>query len=500
MKICFILQRRFAYVGHKMALIFKEKYGINEFCGYVYTRASFEFLKKQTDINYTSLLLDEEIHKSYKNEPLDLDYIAWLEREYGLPNLWPYIAVDRVVMYNMLAREYPYDTPPYTHEEMMRILQVKAKAIINFLETARPDVIFFTVVGGIGAMLLYHIAKKKNIKVFIIALTRINRLHSLSISYKKLSYAENLFNDLMLDNKESKKIKEAEQYLNEFRHKDTSPLYASLQNQNRLYRLRPLKWLSPKNLWGSCRWFTILCYRYFAGRQDGYCDEKPLGYLIDRIRRKTRTLIGFKHLYDKIDFNEDFAFFALHYEPEIATLLFAPFWSDQINLIKQVAKSLPLHFKLYVKEHPAMVGYRPHAYYRELKKIPNVKLLDPDVSSFQTIRQSKLIATITSTAGWEAVLLKKPVITFGDTFYNKLSTVIKCEKIDELPIIVKKQLANFKYNEQELVNFIGAIMEESADVGLNEIWEVGVEPAAEKVRLTRLVDLMAKKLNIPLLT
>lgn len=80
MKACFLLQRRFAYIGHKMALILKEKYGVNEFCGYVYTRPSFEFLKEQKSINYTSLLLDEDLHETYKSENLIQDtYNNWKE-------------------------------------------------------------------------------------------------------------------------------------------------------------------------------------------------------------------------------------------------------------------------------------------------------------------------------------------------------------------------------------------------------------------------------------
>ena len=72
-------------------------------------------------------------------EKLDLDFLKKFEQEYGLPYLWPYLALDRVIMFNLLEREYPYDTPKYTHEEMMRILQVKAKAVIKFLEKEKPN-------------------------------------------------------------------------------------------------------------------------------------------------------------------------------------------------------------------------------------------------------------------------------------------------------------------------------------------------------------------------
>lgn len=143
-----------------------------------------------------------------------------------------------------------------------------------------------------------------------------------------------------------------------------------------------------------------------------------------------------------------------------------------------------------------MVGYRTHSYYNELKKIPNVKLVNPDTPSLTLIRNAKLITTISGTAGWEAVLFKKPVITFGDVFYNKLSTVKKCYAIETLPWLIKEQLESFTYDERELENFIGAIMEESIRIDVLKIWERGVTPDIEKEKLTLLADLIAKKLNL----
>lgn len=496
LKFCFLLQRRFAYVGHNLAVILKEKYGLTKFCGYVYTRESFEFLKKQTDISYSNLLLDDQVHKSYKNEKIDWQFLNELEKECGLPNLWPFIFVDRVVMHNLLVREYPYDKSPYRRDEMIKIFQVKAKAIINFLEKEKPDVIYFPVLGSIGNTLLYHLAKRKKIKTLLGIETRIGRGCVLTEDYRNFSYAENLFDRLTANNQNSKKIDEAKKYLASWRETGSPYLCRSPYEQDKNFRLQPLKWLTPKNLIRSFSWFNKLFYSYLKGRQNDYGDVRPLGALIDKSRRKLRSLVGFNYLYDEVDSMEEFAFYPLHLEPEAATMLMAPFWTDQINLIAQIAKSLPLRFKLYVKEHPAMVGYRTHAYYKRLKKIPNLKLIDPGFSSFDLAQKTKLVITITGTVGWEAILSKKPVITFGYVNYNKLSMVKKCEKIEQLPYLVKEQLENFQYNEKELLNFIGAIIEESADVGLGEIWERRVEANEEKVRLTRLVDLMAKKLNL----
>lgn len=495
MKACLLLQRRFAHIGHKLAVILKEKSGINEFCGYVYLRSSYDFLKSQTDIKYTSLILDEDIHNEFKKEPLDLVFLKNFEKEYGLPNLWPYLWVDRVIMFGLLAREYPYNTPKYTHEEMMRILQVKAKAINKFLDDEKPDFIFMIVVGGLGTMLLYQIAKKKNIKVIVITETRLGDGIILNDNYQNFNWAEEKFNDLQKRNQRSVKAKAAKDYLEKFRQHPTTYSYdPSLKIIGE--RRQQLKKLLPKNLIKSLYWYAKYVWRYLDKKgYNDYCEENPLTYLLDRLKRKTRAIIGFNFLYDLANLNEDFAYFPLHVEPEMSTLLFAPFWTDQINLIKQIAKSLPLHFKLYIKEHPMMLSYRTHAFYRELKKIPNVKLINHSFNSFELIRKAKLIVTITGSTGWEAVMLKKPVITFGNVFYNVLSMVKKCVQIEQLPYLIKEQLENHRCDEQELENFIGAILEESASIGLIEIWEKGIDDKKEeKKRLEMLADLIAKKL------
>jgi hypothetical protein len=491
MKICFLLQRRFAYVGHKLAIALKEKYGINEFCGYVYLRPGFEFLKNQKEINYTALLLDEDIHNRYREEAIDLNYLQKFEKEYGVPNLWPYITLDRMIMFNLAKREYPYSAPAYSHEEMMKIFQVKAKAIVKFLEEEKPDLLFMTVIGTISSLLLYLVARKMGIKVLIGTETRIDNNYTLTENYENYSFAEKLFSELQKQGAESKKIKEARDYIKKFRDNPTPHLYFLKDGRADVSRLKELKWFLPKRFLQSLFWFGKLTFLYFYKRKwRDYTQEDPASYFIDRLRRKTRTLIGANRFYDQADLAEDFAFYPLHYEPEIATLLLAPFWTEQLNLIRQIAKSLPLHFKLYVKEHPAMVKYRPFSYYRELKKIPNVKLIDPNVKSFGLIKNSKLIITLTGTAAFEGLIFEKPIITFGDVFYNALPTVKHCHEIERLPFLVKEQLGDYRHNEKELETFIGAILETSAPVSLQEIWEVGINGAEEEKQLALLADLL----------
>ncbi|HKS96017.1 MAG TPA: hypothetical protein VJV74_07765, partial [Terriglobia bacterium] len=73
------------------------------------------------------------------------------------------------------------------------------------------------------------------------------------------------------------------------------------------------------------------------------------------------------------------AFFGLHTQPEFTTDVRAPFFTNQIALAENIARSLPVGHRLVVKEHPGMKGERPLSYYRPLKKLYNVRLLSPAV-------------------------------------------------------------------------------------------------------------------------
>ncbi|MEK7598938.1 MAG: hypothetical protein AAB474_00595 [Patescibacteria group bacterium] len=504
MKACLLLQRRFAYVGHAMAAVLRKKYGVQDFCGYVYQRDSLNFLKTQKEINYAELLLDEDIHKQYKDEPLDLNYLRWLEKEYGIPNLWPYIEIDRVVRRGQLVREYPYDRPKYSHEEMMRILQVKARAMIKFLERQKPDFVLLSVIVDIATLLMYHAAKKMGIKTLFIQTTRVGARYSLTTNHGNLSYISDMFSDLQKNPMpEIKEIKMAQAFLEEFRANPRPHSTTDSPKKRPIGRKNQFKFLRPENIARSLVWNFKIIYDYLINpHKDDFEVIKPWHYFIDKIKRKLRVLIGFNDLYDAPDLEEDFAFFPMHLEPEMSISLFAPFYTDQLWLIKQIARSLPIACKLYVKEHPAMFGYRTRRFYKELKKIPNVRLVDPSLESFPITKNAKLIITINSTAGWEAVLLKKPAVTFGNVFYNALPMAKKCAAIEDLPHIVKEQLENFNYSEPALINLIAAIYKESADLDLVQIWDIEGGSNMEKKQkvVEPFVDYLAKKLNLAALS
>lgn len=499
-KGCFLLQRSFAPIGHAMAYIFQKKYQVAEHCAYVSVRKNYEFLLNQTDVKYTSLLLDEDIHPRYKDETLDLKYLAWLEKEYGIPNLWPYLSVDRILMHGQFLRLYPYDQPLFSQEDLLKILQVTAKKIISFLEKEKPDFIFFAAVGSLGPMLLYEIAKKKGIPTFSGEFSRFKNQYAIIDDLHEFSSISQQF--LKIRRREispvAAEIERAKSILQSFNAKPAGYDDTTASDQPLAKRQKSTKLSLPAKIYWSIRSLIKTLAGYTAGEQSNYLRVNPWFYFTDRLKRKIRLLIGYNDLYDSTEESDNFVYFPLNFEPELSLLFCAPFATDQINVIKQLARALPISYKLYVKEHPHMFGYRTRKFYQEIKKMPNVKLIRPDVPSFELIKKAKLIATISGTSGWEAILLKKPVITFGATSYNTLSMVKYCTSMHNLAALVKKQLENFHFDEQELLDFTIALLKDTAPVNMLHLWRDGnwqnIKTMAQEVE--PLVDLIAEKLNL----
>lgn len=53
----------------------------------------------------------------------------------------------------------------------------------------------------------------------------------------------------------------------------------------------------------------------------------------------------------------------------------APFYIDELSMIKNISKALPYNYQLYIKEHQAMSGERPFSFYKELKKLKNIRII-----------------------------------------------------------------------------------------------------------------------------
>lgn len=138
--------------------------------------------------------------------------------------------------------------------------------------------------------------------------------------------------------------------------------------------------------------------------------------------------------------DEEYVFFPLHFVPEATISYFAEFFSEQAEVIEEMARCLKTNQRLVVKEHPQQVGMLLTRSYREVKRRnPNIVYLPGNIPSSDVIARCKLIVTITGTAGFEGIILGKPVITLGNVFYNHCSEVRKASSYKELKRLLREE-------------------------------------------------------------
>jgi hypothetical protein len=162
-----------------------------------------------------------------------------------------------------------------------------------------------------------------------------------------------------------------------------------------------------------------------------------------------------------------FAYYPLHHDPEASTIVSAPMHTNQFAVVEALAKALPLGMTLLVKEHLPTLGERPPGFYESLKKLPGVVLVSPFENSLSLIKQAALTCVINGTAGWEAIQLGKPAIVIGRPHYVALKDgFVHCPDLSSLPEAVHQALRLRPANEERLLLYIAAILDQSFDFPL----------------------------------
>tara|TARA_B110000438_G_scaffold274442_1_gene294619 strand:- start:404 stop:1372 length:969 start_codon:yes stop_codon:yes gene_type:complete len=192
-----------------------------------------------------------------------------------------------------------------------------------------------------------------------------------------------------------------------------------------------------------------------------------IDYISKSLKSKLRKSFIDKNLEFELHENEKFILFTLHQEPERTLLIEAPFYTNQLEIIRHIAKSVPSGYKLYVKEHfsQELREWRPISYYKEILKIPNVRLYHPSSNMEEQIKNSSLIISIAGTVSLEAAFYQKPSIVLADLGFSVLPSIQKMDSFQELPQLIKKGL-NMKINPDDLDRYLTILEENSFDFDL----------------------------------
>ena len=144
----------------------------------------------------------------------------------------------------------------------------------------------------------------------------------------------------------------------------------------------------------------------------------------------TNELAYFEHLIGfeggQIDLDQKYIYVPLHNQPEMSTSALGGIYRDQVLLIETLARQLPAGWRIYVKENPRQGSFaRGPLFFHRLTRIPSVTLMPSNANTFALSANAQFVATVTGTAGWEAIRQGRPALVFGAAFYQSLPGIVR---------------------------------------------------------------------------
>ncbi len=193
--------------------------------------------------------------------------------------------------------------------------------------------------------------------------------------------------------------------------------------------------------------------------------------------RRILHLFGFTLIFKKRLPSSVFVFWGLHVRPEGSSNVLS-LGQDEIQELERFAKTLPNHINLVVKENPIMFGQRKINFYRYLRNIPNVYLLDPDFSSVEAILKSSGVAGISGTTLLEGVMLGKPSICFGYPEFIKFLSHAGWSDVKSFIDDVTNQI---KLDTSDVEQYLGYLIQHSSKNDVEELGNLESENGVEMI-------------------
>lgn len=466
MNVIFATQGEYALFYLELLPLLSQRLSLGQIGFYVTNKSNYpKYSRKAKSSNLELKFLKGWEITDITDEKLDNVFLNKAEEEFGEPFLWDTLVMDRRV-YNGILTKYKQDYKPrFAHTEMLLLLQRGFRSVLEFIKDIKPDVI----IGGFTPVtfveyIFYLCAKARGIKYINLNPTKISNYVTFSEEiYREFPHVEEDYKKYLTGNDDDDLfLEKAKGYLESKVKKYEGVIVFPAEFPYRKWLMRLL------------RWPLVIANYYLKKRyQDNQQRGCHWGYFYKNIYNpvKDKAAQWFLPYYpvEKLS-RETYAYYPLHVEPEIAISMFGKEYLNQIELIRNIARSIPVSWKLVVKDHPAGVGRRNIRYYKKLLEIPNVVLVNHYVGSERIIENAKMIFTVSGFSGFEAILRNKSVITFGKTFYAILPEymVRNVRALQDLPETVNALLKDYQYSEKEVICLIAAIIKNSTPLNLYE--------------------------------
>lgn len=339
-----------------------------------------------------------------------------IEMKYEISSIWSLFYTDRFLIH-------------YDLEDSIKFIKLHTTFFENIIKKEKCEYLFNESIAIFSSYLFYVVGKKLNCKYRGFAVPT-------NYSNEKFYFTDGLYNmnpkmDFYYENNllDEKEIENAKKFVDYFKKTKYKPDYQKISGKVPVFKGRYILQFGKFILKKLVR--SVSRYNY-----EEYINYKYGG--LYGLRNYLKYKFVHRKYYCKPDFKEKYLLFPLHFQPEGTTLVCAPNYEKQQFAVDLLAKKIPGEYILYVKEHYTSLGHRNNNFYRQLKKYPNIKFVDPLTDSHDLIINSKGVIVLTSTVGWEAIIYKKPVFMLGNFMYETFRYINRIENINDLTQIIRK--------------------------------------------------------------
>jgi len=394
------------------------------------------FFETQKLVNYKKKWFFHD-HISPKKNP-DLEYLRRFENNYGL-KLWTLAINERIFLnYNPFYK--------FNKNEILSILESECKLFEEILDDVNPDYLLTLDFGLHHSHLFVEMCRKKSIPILMLNVSKFPNQCYISQSFHTLDEEPNPNDDQNFSFEDLQKLltknnlgKKLDNYIS--------------GNQSKLKTLQAglnVFMRQNSNINTHFTYYGRTKQKLFLFKFKMFPEVKKRKNFLDKNAYKTIS-------------NENFIYSPLSVEPERTLLIDTPYFTNQIETVYHIAKSIPIDYTLYVKEHPTqgpLRGWRPISDYKKIIELPNVKLIHPEVSSTELIKKSSLVITAGGTSSFEAQIYNKPSLFFANFGYQKMGNIEKVNSLEELPKKIQSSL-NSKVDLKKMSIYVSSLLKNS---------------------------------------
>jgi len=395
-----------------------------------------KFFKEQKLVLFKKIWFYHDHIKTHKS--VDLDNLENIEQKFNL-NLWELSLNERIFYrFNKFHK--------FTRQEILSILDCECTLFEQILREVKPDFFITNSTNLHHEHLFYIMCKSSGVKTLLLGQPNLGYRYMINSSENPGVFDSlKTLDDIPSTNRKSEELAT---YL------DAASLDIQIKNYRSEYKKsKNDKLIAFKNFAINKNLNINSHYTYFGRTKYRVLRSE----IISLFQRKQRKNFIEHHLKNELP-STPFIYFPLGIDVERNILISAPFYTNQIETIRNIVKAMPIKFQLVVKENPnqGTRDWRKISEYQDILQIPNVTLLHPSFPTKKIYPACSLVITTGGSSGFEAAFYGKPSIILSDLGYQILPSVYRLDSFENLSNTIKKALGK-KFDITSLDKYLNFI-------------------------------------------